>query len=227
MNAPRDISPLPGGAPGQVSLALAVAMLALLAGGCRIPGLGSPVSASLTSSRQFDQQGVAALDRGQQKEAETLLAKAVNTCPTNAEARRDYADSLWQRGARPEAITQLAEACRLAPEDAVIHVRLAEMHLALGQTDSARDNAETAIHLNPKLASAWAARGRVMRAAGNIRQALADFHRALGYAPYDRQLLLEVAELYRQMNQPRGHWKTCKAWPIPIRRPKSRNRCST
>jgi tetratricopeptide (TPR) repeat protein len=105
----------------------------------------------------------------------------------------------------------LEEACRLAPDDAVIRVRLAEMHLALGQTDLARDNAETAIHLSPKLAAAWAARGRVMRAAGNLRQALADFHRALGYAPYDRQLLLEVAELYRQMNQPERALETLQS----------------
>ena len=35
-----------------------------------------------------------------------------------------------------------------------------------------------------------------------MRQALADFHRALGYAPDDRQVLLELAELYRELNEP-------------------------
>ena len=33
-----------------------------------------------------------------------------------------------------------------------------------------------------------------MRAAGDTRQALADYHRALGYAPRNQQALLEVAD---------------------------------
>jgi tetratricopeptide (TPR) repeat protein len=152
-----------------------------------------------------------ALERGQQKEAEALLAKAVETCPTNAEARRDYADSLWRRGMRPEAITQLEEAGRLTPDDAAIRVRLAEMHLAMGQTGAARAHADTAIHLNPKLPAAWAARGRVLRAVGDLRQALADYHRALGYTPSDPQLLLETAEIYRQMDKPQAALETLQS----------------
>ena len=130
------------------------------------------------------------------KKTESVLAKAVKTCPTNPEARRDYADALWQRGARPEAIAQLEEACHLAPDIAAIRVRLAEMHLALGQTEPARDNAGNGHPLESQIGLCLGGQGRVMRAAGNLRQALADFHRALGYAPYDRQFLLEVAELY-------------------------------
>ena len=47
-----------------------------------------------------------------------------------------------------------------------------------------------------------------MRAAGDLRQALADYQRALGYVPYDQHVLLEVAELYRQMNQPQRALET-------------------
>jgi len=56
--------------------------------------------------------------------------------------------------------------------------------------------------LNSRLAPAWALRGRVMRALGELDRALADLHRALDYAPSDRQTLLDVAELYRQRDQP-------------------------
>ncbi len=45
-------------------------------------------------------------------------------------------------------------------------------------------------------------RGQVAAVAGNPRQALADYHRALGYAPGDRQIELLLAESYRQLNQP-------------------------
>ena len=190
---------------------LRAALLALLivsAAGCRIPGLGGPVSDSLANSRQFSQQGVAALERGQQADAERLLAKAVETCPTNCEARRDYAEALWQRGARADALTQLAEACRLTPEDAALRVRQAEMYLAMGQLGMARGSADQAIALNPKLPAAWAIRARVLRAAGDLRQALADCHRALDYGPFDQHVLLDVAELYRQMNQPQRALET-------------------
>ena len=45
-------------------------------------------------------------------------------------------------------------------------------------------------------------------ASGNSQQALADFFRALGYVPHDQQILLEVAELYRQANKPQQALET-------------------
>jgi tetratricopeptide (TPR) repeat protein len=177
-------------------------LLALLAWGCRLPGREGPVSEPLATCRQLSQQGVAALERGQAAEAEQLLEQAVDACPLDAEARRHYAEALWQRGEHQKAVAQLEEAVHLAGEDPVLQVRLAEMHLAMGRTASARAAAEQALDLDPKLAAAWAIRGRLNRAAGQLRPALADLHRALGYAPNDRQLLLDVAELYRELNQP-------------------------
>ncbi len=197
--------------PAPLPCAAVLVMLAMLAGGCRIPGLGGPVSDSLANSRQLSQQGVSALDRGMQSDAERLLAKAVNACPTNPEARRDYAECLWQRGARTEAVAQLEEACRLTPGDATLWVRHAEMRLAMGQLAPARAAAETAVNLNPRSPAAWAVRGRVTRDAGDLQRALADFHRALGYAPYDRRVLLEVAELHRRMNQPQRALETLQS----------------
>jgi tetratricopeptide (TPR) repeat protein len=151
------------------------------------------------------------MEKGQRQKAEELLAKAVKTCPGDPEARRHYAETLWQRGACREAVCQLEGAARLAAEDAPLRVRLAEMHLALGEVEPAGQCAEQAIGLNPKLAAAWAARGRVKRAAGEPQQALADCHRALGYAPDDRQILLEVAELHRQLNQPQRALQTLQS----------------
>ncbi len=175
---------------------------ALLLSGCRLPGREGPVPKSLATCRQLSQQGIAAAERGQQKQAESLLKQAVEVCPVDPEARRHYAEALWRRGARREAIAQLEEAGRLAGQDVTLLVRLAEMHLALGQRQLARQTAEQAIDLDPELSSAWAIRGRVTHAEGQARQALADFHRALGYAPDNRQVLLEIAELYRELNQP-------------------------
>ena len=57
--------------------------------------------------------------------------------------------------ARPEALTQLEEACRLTPTDAALRVRQAEMHLAMGQLSLARGAADKAVNLNPRLPAAW------------------------------------------------------------------------
>ncbi len=173
----------------------------LLLSGCRLPGSEGPVPKSLADCRQLSQRGIAAAERGQHEQAETLLSDAVKACPVDPDARRHYAEALWHRGARPQAVAQLQEAVRLA-NDPMLRVRLAEMQLALGQMEPARQTAEAALDLNPRLSAAWAIRGRVMRAAGQLPQALADYHRCLAYAPDDRQVLLEIAQLYRQLGQP-------------------------
>ena len=170
---------------------IVVAMAALPFAGCRLPGREGPVPQSLADCRRLSQQGVAALERGRQEDAEALLAKAVAACPVDAEARRHYAESLWRRGARPEAIAQLEESGRLAGDDALLWTRLAEMYLATGQLELASKNAERAIDLDPRLPGAWAIRGGVMRAVGQPAEALTCYLRALGYAPKDRAILLE------------------------------------
>jgi tetratricopeptide (TPR) repeat protein len=185
----------------RIEIACMGALLALLAG-CRLPGRDGPVSESLAECRRLSQQGVAELERGRQKEAEELLAKAVKTCSIDPEARRHYAEALWSRGARAEAVGQLEQAAPYCGADSAFWVRLAEMHLALGRIDEAGKCAQQALDLDPKSAAAWAVHARVMRSAGYPQQALADNLRTLGYAPQDRQILLEVAELYRELNQP-------------------------
>ena len=176
--------------------------MGLLVAGCQLPDRRDPVFQSLVDCRQLSQKGIVALEQGRRAEAEALLVEAVQACPLDPQARRHYAETLWQRDAADEAIAQLQEAVRLATEDATLRVRLTEMLLATGQTDRARRSAVDALDADPKLSACWAMRGRVMRAQGNARQALADYHRALGYSPDDRQVLMEVAELYRESNEP-------------------------
>jgi tetratricopeptide (TPR) repeat protein len=182
--------------------------LAAAAGGCKLAGYEGPVSQSLATCRQYSQRGVAAMEQGQAREAEQWLAKAVKSCPSDPEARRHYGEALWKRGAGAEAVVQMQEAARRARDDAGIQVRLAEMQTALGDLAAAQQHVNRAIDLNPKLPAAWATRARMERTAGQLREALADYHRALGYAPDDAGVLIEVAEVYRQLNQPQRALQT-------------------
>jgi tetratricopeptide (TPR) repeat protein len=190
------------GARVQRMTAISVAVLALLTAGCRLPGRDGPVSRSLATCRELSRQGIAALERGDTDQAETLLEEAVDTCAVDPQARRHYAEALWHRGCQTKAVEQLEEVVRLAPDDVEARVRLAEVHLAMGHSAQAAATVEQALNLDPAVAGPWAVRGRVAAASGDPRRALADFHRALGRDPGNRDVLLEVAELHRRLNQP-------------------------
>jgi tetratricopeptide (TPR) repeat protein len=142
------------------------------------------------------------MDRGDWLAAEDLLSQAAQVSPLDPDARRRYAETLWHRGAAQQAIAQLEEAARLSPEDPQIAVRTGEMYLATGQMTRAGKAADRALDLEPKLSAAWALRGRTSEATGALKPALADYQRSLGYQPDDRQVLLAVAEIYRQLNEP-------------------------
>lgn len=171
-------------------------------GGCRWCRREGPVPQAVLNCRQLSQEGVTALERGQTQEAETLLTKAITTCPTDCEARRNYADLLHKTGRRHEAVLQLTEALKSTPEDEASWVKLADLYLGLDELDRAKQSAEQALQLNPRSVSALLVQARVKRKQNHGREALADFHRALNLDPENRDVLWEIADTYRQIGEP-------------------------
>ncbi len=157
---------------------------------------------AIATSRQLTQQGITAMERGDWKRGESLTARAVETCPEDPEARRQYAEALWHRQSLPDALKQLTEARRLASDDPALAVRTGELYLALGRLKEASEMADEALRIDPKSAPGWTLRGRVAATAGRSRDALADYQRSLGYAPDNQEVVLLLAETYRQLNQP-------------------------
>jgi tetratricopeptide (TPR) repeat protein len=183
-------------------LAIAAACCVALCGCRTFGGRRGAISQSVADCRQLTDQGISSMERGDWKRAETLLSRAVEASPVDVEARRQYAEVLSHRGATQEALAQLEEARKQSATDPALCVRAGEVYLTLNNIQRAAAMADEALALDPKLASAWTLRGRVAAAAGSPRQALADYHRALGYAPDNRQIELLVAESYRQLNEP-------------------------
>ena len=181
-----------------------LAVCCLLAGllGCRLVGYGGVVSHQLAACRKLSQQGVAAIEAQRWAEAEELMSKAVRACPTDGDAKRHYAEALWHRGKRAEAIAQLKAVVENSPHDANVRVRLGEMLLAGGHLSAALEQAEAAMDLAPSVAGTWAFRARVLRKKGFPQRALADYQRSLAYCPEDRDVLFETAEAYRQLGKP-------------------------
>jgi tetratricopeptide (TPR) repeat protein len=186
----------------NLSRAWSVAVLcALSLAGCRSLDR-APVAQSVVEGRQLTQQGVNAMERGDWRRAESLLERAVATNEKDADARRNYAETLWQRGAKTDALVQLESARKLDNCDPGLAVRTGEIYLAMGQINSASDMVEVALRADPKFAQAWALRGSVSAARGKQREALADFQRALAYAPDNYDFAILVVETYRELNEP-------------------------
>jgi tetratricopeptide (TPR) repeat protein len=182
-------------------LALGVAVC-LLVPGCQSLRQRGPVPRSVANCRQMTQQGQAAIERGDWGKAEQLLGRATESCPVDSDARRYYAEALWRRGAREDALRQMREAVECSPEDAQLVLDYGQMQLEVGSTDDAWRAANRALQIDAQLADAWGLRGRALRATGQLPVALTNYQRGLAIAPSDRQLLGELAELYQQLNQP-------------------------
>ena len=142
------------------------------------------------------------MERGDYASAETLLGDAVKICPQDLDARRQYAEALWQRGERELAIEHVVKALLQSPDDLQLAIRAGEMQLAMGRLDDARHMADQVLDQNPAEPRAWTLRGRIFQSLGEPDRALADYHRALEFRRDDRETLLATAELYRTLNKP-------------------------
>jgi tetratricopeptide (TPR) repeat protein len=182
---------------------MVVATLVAASGsGCRLVQRSGPVAPELAEARRLSNEGLSAADRSDLVRAEGLLERAVKSCPADVDARRHYAEVLWKRGERMEAVNQINAALRLSPADAGLCVAGGEMHLEMGLFDDADRLAREAVRLAPGTAAAWHLRGRVSLARGQAEAALADFHRALAIDGADRGVLMDTAEAYRRLDRP-------------------------
>lgn len=198
------------GAP-LASLRTVLALLAsvtCVASGCSLFHQRGPVSDSVASCRELSQEGLSAMHRGDLNAAEAMLRRATDTCPTDIDARIYYGETLWQRGEHQAARAQLQQALYVAPNDARLHLRVAQISLAMSDTTTAGREVAEALELDPTLTEAWVLRGRLMHGAGRMHEALGDYHRALKYDPRQSDALLLVAEWHREMGQP---WRALTA----------------
>jgi tetratricopeptide (TPR) repeat protein len=183
--------------------ALGVAILVASSGsGCRLVQRRGPVPPEVADARRLCNEGLSAADRSDLVRAEGLLEEAVARCPGDIDARKHYADVLWRRGLKMEAVGQIAQALKLSPSDPALCVTGGGMYLDLGLFDEADRLAREAVRLAPRSAEAWRLSGRVALARGQSEPALADFHRALALAPEHRETLLDTAEAYRRLDRP-------------------------
>lgn len=190
-------------ATAVVSRVAAALLVAAAGSGCRLVQRRGPVAPELADARRLCNEGLSAADRRDFVRAEGLLEQAVKSCPVDVDARRHYADVLWKRGERMEAVAQAAEALKLSPGDVGLCIDAGRMYLELGLFTDAERLAGEAVRLAPRSAAGWHLRGQVSMARGQAEVGLSDFHHALALEPDDRDALLDAAEAYRLLGQPR------------------------
>ena len=172
--------------------------------GCALIGHERPVTKQLAESRQVSQRGITALERGDWQAGETLLAQSIKLCSVDPEPHYQYAEALWHRGAKEQALAEMQEA--LACYRATTRRSpCGPARCASTWASSTKPNAAwptTRSIWDPHLAAGWALRGQVAQAQGRLDDALAFFHRALQFQRDNKLVLLLIAEVYRQQNRP-------------------------
>lgn len=174
----------------------------LPAAGCALVSRTSSDTRAIVASRGLSQRGLTAIEQQDWDTAEVLLAEAVEVCSKCPEARRYYAETLWHKGDTAGALKQLEAALESAPQDATLWVRQAELKLAMGKLADARADADRAIDVDPSYSGGWLVRARTQQQSGKLTEALGDFHRALACDTSRSEVLVEIAEVYRQMGDP-------------------------
>ena len=93
-------------------VAVVAMLVAACASGCQLVQRRGPVPPELADARRLCNEGLSAADRNDLVQAEGLLERAVKRCPLDIDARRHYAEVLWKRGERTEAVGQITEALK-------------------------------------------------------------------------------------------------------------------
>lgn len=176
-------------------------LLASVASGCRTCCPRS-LEKNVVDARQASLSGLDAMQQGRWNEAEQIFATAVKASPVDERARGCYAETLWQRGACREAVSQMREAVKLSGSDPHRLVQLGEMYLALGQVNEAAQCAEEATSRNCRVGSAWALKGDVCVARRHYDDALASYHRSIAYNAHQPRIQLAISQIYLNQERP-------------------------
>lgn len=188
--------------PFGFAVFLVVMSFAIVTTGCATFGRRGREAQGVAAAREVSRESAVAIQSGDWDRAELLLRKGLEESPDDAEIRRQLSEVLWHRGAANEALSHIAAAVRLDSDDPTLLVRAGEMALASGAKDAALERAEQAIRIDPRLASAWALRGRTFYQLKNSDRALADLQRSLIFDPDNSAVLFELASIYRARGEP-------------------------
>jgi len=180
--------------------------------GCHIAPTHVPES-NWVAARQWMLQGLEASQRGDWLSAEERLDRALQLAPDDERIHYHLSRVHWQQGRRQEALQEMAEAVRLSGDSPYLLVELGRLHLWMGRPETAEALARRALRRGEPRAAAHALLGDALRQQGQLQTALEHYHRSLDLDPYNPDVRLAVADIYRVWQEPWRILATLSALP--------------
>lgn len=171
-----------------------------VASGCRaIRRFGE--SRQAIAARRLSGQGFQAMHDGRWDTAEDLFSEALNVSTADDRSHWGMAETYWNRGQSEPAIEHMERAVRLTAGDPKLVRRLGRMHLESGDLEQADHHSHWSLQSERDSAEGWSLRGDVLKANGDLENALAAYHRALAYQPDHPHVQLQAAEIYQSQQR--------------------------
>ena len=177
------------------------AALGLMASAAGCAALRTGETAAESESRRLAEQARAVAEQGDLPQARELLARAVAANPADAKLHRERAKLMLCDGDCRSAVEHLQFAATQAPDDPAVFVELGQAYAAEENWTAARRAAYAALEHNPRHAEALLLAADLAGRAGDDREALALYHRALKEHPHCSAARLGVALVHLRSNR--------------------------
>jgi tetratricopeptide (TPR) repeat protein len=168
---------------------------------------------TLTTAAEIERSGDQLYKSGQYNAAADRFEEAAAMVISDQLVRRKLADTYWAEHRHNAAIGAMRSAIKLASpvfdRDLLQEwfVRLAEMHLDVGNVDRALHWVDRAIEENPQMLAARVVRGSIFERVKSYEAALEDYHFALSLMAEEPsaarvRVKIEVARIYSHQQRP-------------------------
>lgn len=161
----------------------------------------------------YHKLGVAQKDQSLINQSEALYHQCLDLAPNHVDCHRGLAVLLVESGRPDRAFALLKNWTVKTPGLADAKVELSRLHQEFGETKTAERYLDEALAMDPNHYRAWAARGQMREAAGDLGQALQNYQQSLAInnvQPDLYQRVTKVNTLIAQRNltngAPAGGW---------------------
>jgi uncharacterized protein (TIGR02996 family) len=174
--------------------------------GCALAGcsLRRPAATGRSeTTERLSEQARQARERGDRREAESLLTAAVERNPGDDEMRLELADLLLENGNAGKAAEHLQKLMSRNPGDPRPCVGLAEARFQQQNFSDASSLLERSLELDPRQIRGHLLRGKIEQAQGHRRRAMEDYYQVLAFEPDHVEAKMLLAELHFQQGDAR------------------------
>ncbi|MGN6547506.1 MAG: tetratricopeptide repeat protein [Aureliella sp.] len=161
----------------------------------------------------YHKLGVTQKDQKMIDQAESLYHQCLDVAPNHVDCHRGLAVLLVESGRPDKAFVFLKNWADANPQMADARVELSRLHQEFGETKVAERYLDEALAMDPNHYRAWAARGQMREAGGDLNQALQNYQQSLAINSLQPDLYQRVASLNVRIAQntlssgaPAGGW---------------------